>query len=403
MRQAPSQARNPKSGCRAWTSGLSQQYTEFDRICMQRALDLAQRGCGFVEPNPMVGCVIARRNRIVAEGWHGRFGGPHAEVEALRSAADAARGATAYVTLEPCCHHGKTPPCSQALLDAGIQRVVVGLIDPLVHPSGQGQLGGQGIQQLRQAGLQVEVGLLQESAADLTAPYRKLIHRGRPWVIAKWAMTLDGRISSRSGHSQWISNVASRRVVHTLRGRVDAIVVGSGTVLADNPRLTARPPGPRAATRVVLDSRLRISIDSELVRTANQIPVLVAVDKRGDEGTPGNSVKQADLQRDGCELLRLDGDTHAQRWHQLLDELGRRQMTNILVEGGSHVLGSLRDCGEIDEVHVFIAPKLLGGRDALCALNGLGAERVDDSIRLRDLHTESLDGDLYVWGRTAAD
>jgi diaminohydroxyphosphoribosylaminopyrimidine deaminase/5-amino-6-(5-phosphoribosylamino)uracil reductase len=257
------------------------------------------------------------------------------------------------------------------------------------------QVAGQGMAELRRAQLNVEVGLLRREADELTAPYRKLIRQGRPWVIAKWAMTLDGRIASRTGHSQWISNETSRQVVHALRGRVDAIVVGSGTVLADNPQLTARPPGPRTATRVVLDGRARTPLDCELVRTASDIPVLIATRSAADPR------RQEALRRAGCEIWHCDAPGLEAHWRLLLEELGRRRMTNVLVEGGSQVLGSLRDLGEIDEVHVFVAPRLLGGQDAPAAAAGHGTPRIDQALALQRLHCESLNGDLHIWGRAS--
>ncbi len=204
---------------------------------MTRALELAARGEGQVEPNPMVGCVIARDGVCIGEGWHQRFGGPHAEVEALGSVQGSAAGATMYVTLEPCCHTGKTPPCTEAIVRTGIGRVVVAQVDPF--PA----VAGQGVQRLRDAGIVVDVGLLEESARQLNAPYRKLIQQQTPWIIAKWAMTLDGKLASRTGYSQWISSAASRQRVHQLRQRVDAVMVGRGTAQADDPLLTARPAG----------------------------------------------------------------------------------------------------------------------------------------------------------------
>ncbi len=224
----------------------------FDTQQMQRAIALARRGEGFVEPNPMVGCVLVRDGNVVGEGWHQRFGGPHAEVVALQAAGGDARGATAYVSLEPCCHHGKTPPCTQALIDAGVARVVIAMHDSFA------EVAGGGVKQLREAGIEVTVGLLDDEARQLNAPYLKLIEQGRPWVIAKWAMTLDGRIASKTGSSQWISGEASRAIGHGLRGRVDAIIVGRGTAAADDPLLTTRLSDgnkpPRTATRVVFES-----------------------------------------------------------------------------------------------------------------------------------------------------
>ena len=229
---------------------------------MRRALELAAQGQGAVEPNPMVGCVIARGAEILGEGWHRRFGGAHAEVEALKLAGERARGATVYVTLEPCCHHGKTPPCTRAILDAGVARVVAAMPDPFP------QVAGGGLAELRAAGIEVQSGVLEEEARKLNAPYLKLLSTGRPWIIAKWAMTLDGKIATAAGDSRWISCLDSRSIVHQLRGRVDAIVVGRGTAAADDPLLTARPPGPRTAMRIVVDTRASLSPQSQLVRTA---------------------------------------------------------------------------------------------------------------------------------------
>src|SRR5919197_3355884 len=206
---------------------------------MSRALELAERGRGFVEPNPLVGAVVVRDGRVVGEGWHRRYGEAHAEVNALAAAGEAARGATLYVTLEPCCHHGKTPPCTDAVLRAGVRRVVAAMADPFP------QVAGQGVAQLRAAGVEVEVGVCEREARELNAPYLTLLAEGRPYVHAKWAMSLDGKIATRGGDSRWISGPASREVVHRLRGRVDAILVGAGTVRADDPLLTARPLGPR--------------------------------------------------------------------------------------------------------------------------------------------------------------
>jgi diaminohydroxyphosphoribosylaminopyrimidine deaminase/5-amino-6-(5-phosphoribosylamino)uracil reductase len=360
--------------------------SEFDRQCMRRALELAAQGRGLVEPNPMVGCVIARDGQVLGEGWHERFGGPHAEVGALCRAGEAAQGATAYVTLEPCCHHGKTPPCTHALLRAGIQRVVVAQQDPFP------QVAGRGLLELREAGLEVDVGLLGQEARVQLAAYHKRVRTGRPWVIAKWAMTLDGKIATHTGHSQWISNERSRRAVHDLRGWMDAIIVGSGTVLTDDPLLTARPAGPRTARRVVLDSRLRTPLDSRLARTAREIPVLIVTTSAS---TPG---RRKELTRLGCEILVCDGPDEIQRWRTLLDCLGEQKMTNVLVEGGSNVLGCLLDSREIDEVHVFIAPRIIGGAGAPSPLAGHGVARIQEGLQLEHAGWEQLDGDLHVWG-----
>ncbi|HEY3967178.1 MAG TPA: bifunctional diaminohydroxyphosphoribosylaminopyrimidine deaminase/5-amino-6-(5-phosphoribosylamino)uracil reductase RibD, partial [Planctomycetaceae bacterium] len=321
---------------------------------MRRAIEIARRGAGLVEPNPLVGAVIVDEGlRLLGEGWHEKFGGPHAEIMAIANAPGAVRGATLYVTLEPCCHFGKTPPCVDAVLAAGLRRVVVAMSDPF--PA----VAGQGLRKLREANIEVEVGLLEVDAKRLTAPFRKLVEQGRPYVHAKWAMTLDGRLASRTGASKWISNETSRAVVHQLRGRMDAVVIGIGTALADDPLLTARPAGPRVATRVVLDSHARLPGEAQLVNTIGQAPLLIVV----GPAAPGERI--AALRGRGAEVLQLAAGPTGSHNNRpavaaLLAELGRRRMTNVLVEGGGEILGAFFDAQFIDEVHVFIAPKLLG-------------------------------------------
>ncbi len=357
--------------------------SDADLAWMRRALQLAERGRGHVEPNPLVGAVIVRDEREISAGWHERFGGPHAEVNALATAGSAAAGATLYVTLEPCCHHGKTPPCTDAILRAGIRRVVAAMPDPF--PA----VAGKGLQRLCKAGLAVEVGLCLAEAEQLNAPYRKLLSTGRPWVHAKWAMTLDGKIATRTGDSRWISNEESRRLVHELRGRMDAIGVGIGTALADDPQLTARPAGPRTAVRVVLDSSARLPLTSRLVRTATEVPTLVAC-----SSVLGEHAFR--LRERGCEILELAAGQGGVDVCALLDELGRRRMTNILVEGGAGVLGSFLDAGALDEVHVFVAPRLVGGAGALTPIAGRGVERIAEALQLARWQLQDVGGDLYV-------
>jgi diaminohydroxyphosphoribosylaminopyrimidine deaminase / 5-amino-6-(5-phosphoribosylamino)uracil reductase len=361
--------------------------SEFDPSHMARAIELAARGEGLVEPNPMVGCTIVQDGETVGEGFHQRFGGPHAEVEALQVAGHRAREATAYVTLEPCCHHGKTPPCTQALIRAGVARVVVAQRDPFP------QVSGQGIAELQQAGIAVEVGLLAREARQLNAPYLKLVGSGRPWIIAKWAMTLDGKLATHTGDSRWISCKTSRHLVHQLRGRVDGILVARGTAAADDPLLTARPAGPRVATRIVLDSRASLAPESQLVRTARDVPVMVVVSRE----SPAEKLQQ--LTAAGCEVVVCSGGTHADRLDELLVELGRRRMTNLLVEGGSQLFGSLLDAGQLDEVHVFIAPKLIGGQHSPGAIAGAGVDLMQKAIALTSPRVEPCGSDVYVSGR----
>jgi diaminohydroxyphosphoribosylaminopyrimidine deaminase/5-amino-6-(5-phosphoribosylamino)uracil reductase len=357
-----------------------------DADWMRRALELAERGRGCVEPNPLVGAVVVRDGQFVGEGWHQRYGEAHAEVHALAAAGEAARGATLYVTLEPCCHHGKTPPCTDAVLRAGVVRVVAAMPDPF------SAVAGKGAEQLRQAGVTVEFGVGEAEARRLNAPYLKLLASGRPWVHAKWAMTLDGKIATRSGDSRWISNEASRRRVHELRGRMDAIIAGIGTVLADNPQLTARPPGPRTPARIILDSQGRIHDDCILMQTAHTTPTIIAATERI------GAAKRTALQAHGCEVLTVPAVHERASVEALLAELGRRRFTNVLVEGGSGVFGSFLDAAAIDEFHVFIAPRLAGGATATGAVGGHGVERMAEALRLAEWTHEVLDGDLYVHG-----
>ncbi len=365
---------------------MAGEMNEVDRRWMQRALDLAERGRGYVEPNPLVGAVVVNGDQLVGEGFHERYGQSHAEVNALTAAGPAAVGATLYVTLEPCCHHGKTPPCTTAILQAGVRRVVAAMTDPFPEVAGKGAV------LLKAAGILLESDVAVGEARRLNAPYLKLLATGRPYVHAKWAMSLDGKIASRAGDSKWISNEVSRRRAHVLRGRMDAIIVGSRTVQQDDPLLTARPPGPRTAARIVLSHTGRLPPDCQLMRTAGAAPVLVVT------SGPARAQSADGVAAPGCELLALPAANDAAQIELLLDELGRRRMTNILVEGGSQVLGSFRDAGAIDEVHVFISPRLVGGAEAAPALAGRGTEKIADALSLVDWHVEQLDGDVYVHG-----
>lgn len=369
-----------------------------DGTFLRRALELAERGRGFVEPNPLVGAVVVRDGRIVGEGYHERFGQAHAEVNALGRAGDLAKGATLYVTLEPCCHQGQTPPCTDAVIAAGVRRVVAAATDPSPHAC------GKGFERLRGAGIEVTTPLLEAEARRQNAPFFKLLTTGRPYVHAKWAMTLDGKLASASGDSKWISSEASRRTAHELRGRMDAILIGVGTALADDPLLTARPPGPRTAIRVILDSEARLPTTSRLVQSAKQVPVLVLTTRLAH---PTNIDC---LERSGCEVHIADSPPDSPRPSPFLSrvpldfvlaELGRRRLTHLLVEGGANVLGSFLDAGAIDEVHVFLAPKLLGGAAAKTPAAGLGISRVADALRLDHTEVKTLERDLYIRGTVA--
>jgi len=364
---------------------------------MQRALELAARGLGHVEPNPMVGCVVVRGGRIIGEGWHRKFGGPHAEVEALRDCerrGQSAKGADVYVSLEPCCHHGKTPPCSDALIAARVKRVFVATADPFP------KVAGGGIRQLRRAKIGVDIGLLEGDARELNRAFFKRVATGLPWVTAKWAQTLDGRVATANGDSKWISNETSRAFVHAMRAGVDAIIIGIGTVLADDPLLTARPAGrskrpaavPRVARRVVIDPDLRLPASSQLVRSL-PIPLTVAVKTRLLKQPPA---RLAALEKRGVEFIGLPSlrsSTNRLDLRPLLRHLAEKHVaTNVIVEGGPTLLGSFFTQHLIDQALVFVAPKLVGDADAPGCVAGLRCNRIADAIQLR-LHESRRFGD----------
>jgi diaminohydroxyphosphoribosylaminopyrimidine deaminase/5-amino-6-(5-phosphoribosylamino)uracil reductase len=307
-------------------------------------------------------------------------------VFALDAAGERARGGTLVVTLEPCCHHGKTPPCTDAVWRAGVRRVVAAMADPFP------KVAGGGLALLKTAGVEVHVGLCEADARELNAPYLKLLSLGRPWVHAKWAMSLDGKIATFTGDSKWISGEESRRRVHELRGRMDAIVVGRGTVAADDPLLTARPPGPRVAARVVLSASGELPERCRLRATAREAPVIVY--------TPAASAaKLAGWAADGAEVVSLNDADLPLR--QVLDDLGRRRFTNVLIEGGAGLLGSVLDANLADEFHVFVAPKLIGGDRAPSPVGGTGAAKMADANTVSRVSVERLGDDVYVRGFAA--
>lgn len=358
-----------------------------DHFFMSLALELAERGRGWVEPNPLVGAVVVQDGQVVGQGWHEKFGQAHAEVSALRESGEAASGSDLYVTLEPCCHFGKTPPCTEAVIKAGIRRVVVAMLDPFP------QVAGQGAARLREAGIVVEVGIGEAAARRLNAPYLKRLRTGRPWVHAKWAMTLDGKIATRTKKSQWITGEMSRARVHQLRGHMDAIIIGKRTLLADDPLLTARPAGPRTPTRVVLTrSSEGLPDKCRLLESIHDAPILVITSALGAKRLAGWRDRGAELFE--CEP-EADGNLHVK---SLLTELARRDMTNVLVEGGGETLGRFRDAGEIDEVHAFIAPKLVGGEGALSPLGGIGTAEIGQANDLTDWRVEHLGDDVLIHG-----
>ena len=371
---------------------MSNSQTNRDETWMQQAIDLARKGQGSVEPNPMVGCVIAKNDKCIARGWHEKFGGPHAEVNAIAAATETVAGGTAYVSLEPCSHTGKTGPCVEALIEAGVARVVIAVTDP--NP----EVSGSGIARLEAANIEVTTGVLEDEAREILAPYLKAVERQKPWVVAKWAMTVDGKIATASGDSEWISNPRSRDLVHRLRARVDAIMVGSGTAKADNPSLTVRLPGselvldfePRVPLRIVFDSLATTAVVSKLVQTAKEIPTLIAVGPQHDTKQVAHYVDH------GVEVWIGNALSHHDRMIELLVHLSDRGITNLMVEGGGKLLGLLNDLGEIDEVHAFVAPKLLGGFHAVTPVMGLDRNRIADGTEMKLQSAQRVGDDVYM-------
>ncbi|MCX7002714.1 MAG: bifunctional diaminohydroxyphosphoribosylaminopyrimidine deaminase/5-amino-6-(5-phosphoribosylamino)uracil reductase RibD [bacterium] len=354
-----------------------------DQQWLAQARDLAERGRYTCPPNPMVGAVLVQAGAVVGEGWHQRAGGPHAEVHALRAAAAHAAGATLYVTLEPCCTHGRTPPCTDAILAAGIPRVVVGSLDP--NPAHS----GRGIEILRARGLAVEV-VHDAACILLNEKFFHYMRTGLPFVHAKWAMTLDGKIATHSGDARWISCAASRDHVHHMRAEYDAILVGIGTVLRDDPRLDVRLDGNwRPPRKIVLDQHGRTPHTAALLQGA---PTTIVC------GAAAPAAAVSALTQAGAQVLRCPVDEHGLVLRAVLTCLAQQGITSVLVEGGAHVLGSFFDAGLIDRATIFIAPKLCGGAAAPSALAGRGVAAMADALQLRDVQWHTSGDDLMVTG-----
>lgn len=355
-----------------------------DRAHMRAALGLARRGLGNVWPNPAVGCVIVRDGRVVGRGWTQPGGRPHAETEALAMAGEAARGATAYVTLEPCSHHGKTPPCAEALIQAGIARAVVAIEDP------DPRVCGRGLALLRQAGVEVSVGLCADEAAELNAGFLLKVREGRPLVTLKLATTLDGRIATHSGESKWITGDDARQAAHLLRAESDVIMVGSGTALADDPELTCRLPGleDRSPVRVVVDGRLRLPLTSRLVATANDNPTwLLTLD--GAEPERLEAYQEA-----GVDVVEVpEGPDHTVDLGAALMLLAESGVTRVLVEGGAHLAAGLLRAGLVDRLVWFRSPRLIGG-DGLAAAVSFGVDHLAQTPRFERVETRPMGADI---------
>lgn len=357
---------------------------QIDRKMMRRALTLARRGAGKTSPNPAVGCVIVRNGLIVGEGWHRKAGTPHAEVLALRQAGDQARGSTVYVTLEPCSHHGRTPPCAEALIAAGVKRVVAAMVDP--NP----RVSGRGLALLEGTGIQTCVGLLEQECRQLNEAFIKQVTTGRPFVLLKMATTLDGWTATESGDSRWITGEPSRKLVHRLRSRLDAVMVGIGTALADDPQLTCRHVVGANPLRIIVDSRLSLPLDSQLCRSAAQVPTLVATITADADKSAALAAQQVRVmlcrERDG----QVDLD-------DLMRQLGEMGVQSILLEGGAALAGAALAAGLIDKVALFYAPKLLGGTGTPL-LAGPPPGRMHESLTLHRLSVRRSGDDILIEG-----
>lgn len=360
------------------------EHSHDDRFWMRRAIELAERA--RPSPNPRVGSVIVRDGVQVGEGWHVAAGCDHGEIVALKAAGDRARGATVYVTLEPCNHYGRTPPCTEALIAAGVSRVVIGVRDVNPH------VRGGGIERLRAAGIEVTTGVEAQACHRLIRAWCKFVTQGKPYVILKAAMSLDGRIATRTGESQWITGPEARRDAHRLRAHADAVLVGIGTVLKDNPTLTPRDvpvPGP-LPVRIVLDTSLRTPLESTVVRTANQVPTWIV------HADDAESSRARALQAHGVETLALPRKGRHVPITDVLRLLADRGIVELLVEGGGAIHGAFLDAGEADAVVCYLAPLILGGQDALAAFGGVGVGPLVDAHRLTGMQVETVGADLKV-------
>ncbi|MBZ0159981.1 MAG: bifunctional diaminohydroxyphosphoribosylaminopyrimidine deaminase/5-amino-6-(5-phosphoribosylamino)uracil reductase RibD [bacterium] len=362
-------------------------FSPDDELFMRRALSLAVKGRGRTSPNPLVGAVVVRDGCIISEGYHARAGGPHAEVVALEGTAGAVHGADLYVTLEPCCHHGRTPPCTARIIQAGIRRVVIPTFDP--NPL----VSGRGVQTLRAAGILVESGLLSEEAANLNETFTKFMTYRTPFVILKAAVSLDGKIATRTGDARWISGEQSREYVHGMRDQVDAVIVGMGTVRRDNPKLTTRlSEGGHDPIRVIVDGLGLLPLDAQVFQTGvdSQTWVAVAADT--------TSERIDTLERRGLAVLEAGGSHGRVCLKHLLKRLGEREVTSVMIEGGEGIFTSAIEEGIVDKFLLFVAPLLVGGKTAPSLFGGAGVEEIGQALRLSRLRIGQLGEDLLIEG-----
>ena len=391
---------------------------------MRRAIELAKKGGGYVHPNPLVGCVVVKDNEIIAEGYHKKYGEFHAERNALLYCQSETKGASLYVTLEPCCHYGKTPPCTEIIIEKGIKKVYVGILDP--NPL----VAGKGVKMLQDAGIEVEVGLCEDEIRELNKVFLKYITTKRPYVIMKTAMTLDGKIAAYTGDSKWVTNEESRKMVHQLRSEMAAVMVGIGTVLADDPMLNVRLEGEHhQPVRIVVDSNLRIPIDYQLVKTAKEYRTIVAttvISSNRRESRPERSESFCQRQKNllqtdeispfrfasvemtdkmrvlgsyGIDLIECQSNNGHVDINNLMNILGSMGIDSLLLEGGGTLNAAFLEAGCVDEVWAFIAPKIIGGEGAKTPVSGKGIAKMSDAIQLQDIDIQNIKGDILIKGK----
>jgi diaminohydroxyphosphoribosylaminopyrimidine deaminase/5-amino-6-(5-phosphoribosylamino)uracil reductase len=356
-----------------------------DEKWMKRALQHAEKGRGKTSPNPMVGAILVKEGKVMGEGYHVKAGGDHAEIIAIKQAGDEARGATLYINLEPCTHYGKTPPCAPAVIRAGVKRVVIGMADP--NPL----VRNKGIENLKGAGLEVEVGIQEKECRRLNEAFCKYILKREPFIILKVAATLDGKIAARDGDSKWISGEASRRFVHRLRDQVDGVIVGIGTVLKDDPMLTARVRGGRDPYRIILDSRLRIPERAKVTEISPSKTIIATT-----EAAPKDKIER--LENKKVRVLVLDSKEGRINLKTCLSKLGEMEMMSLLVEGGSQVNGAFLDENLVDKLLLFLSPKLIGDSQALGIFGGKRVTNLKEAIVLREIRTKRIGEDILIEG-----
>ena len=366
---------------------------------MKYALELAKKGMGYVNPNPLVGAVLVKENRMIGEGYHKEFGGLHAEREAFQNTRESADGATLYVTLEPCCHYGKTPPCTDVIIESGVSKVVIGCSDP--NP----KVAGKGIERLKKHGIQVQVGVLRKECEDLNRIFFHYIKTKTPYVLMKYAMTLDGKIATVIGQSKWITGEKAREEVQRTRHQYSAIMVGIGTVIKDDPSLTCRIPNGKNPIRIICDTNLKIPLHSKVVQTAKEVETWIATCKH-----ERNREKEMVLKEAGCTLLSFAPKKQEKEGEnkmgiplkELMEELGKRGVDSVLLEGGAELNASALKEGIVNRVQAYIAPTLFGGKEGKTPIGGMGVFQVEQGIHLKEVTMKKIGNDYVIEGEVGS-